>query len=135
MWIPNVVSGVADRDCKYFPEIGILASNSDCKLCFRPSFSVESFAMIGETGLLPKGGQNAELVHHVLFHSAGDVRRALRVLLRRDDLPTFIQLHKSLRTYHYQNSDIWSPDEINGFSTALLKHDKDFFLVAGEVHV
>ncbi|OQV18093.1 putative Transcriptional-regulating factor 1 [Hypsibius exemplaris] len=108
LWNPKVVSGLSD-------------------------FDLEQFAGFAESGPLPKGGQNVELAYHVLFHSAGDLLRATKVLLRKDELPTFLQRHPALRTYHYQNSDIWSPEEIGMFSAALAKHDKDFFLVAGDI--
>lgn len=106
-------------------------------ICFadRFVFTVEQFALVTETSAMPKGGQNLELAHHVLFHSAGDVLFALQVLLRKNHLSSFLARHSALRNYHYQNSDIWSPDEIIIFSNALMKHDKDFFLVAGEVWI
>ena len=72
---------------------------------------------------VPGSGSNKEYALHQLYFNKGDLKRAVLCLMSKKISPSFV---KFIGDYHYQDSDIWTTDDIEIYTEAIMKADKDF---------
>ncbi|XP_067941501.1 zinc finger protein 541-like [Watersipora subatra] len=75
---------------------------------------------------VPGSGSNKEYALHQLFFNKGDIKRAILCLMSKKISPSFV---KFIGDYHYQDSDIWTTEEIALFTDTIMKEDKDFISI------
>jgi hypothetical protein len=86
--------------------------------------------LICKSSSLYGSSNNLELGLHVLHYFKGDVEESIKSFLNQSiDLPK----NHPLTTYKYNETDVWSKDEITKFEVAILKHDKIFSEISKEV--
>ncbi|XP_055339054.1 transcriptional-regulating factor 1-like [Paramacrobiotus metropolitanus] len=100
---------------------------------FSKNSKMRDYIALADSGVVPKSGRNTELAYHLLYLTSGDVRLCTKALLSTDTLCAIVPPHHPIREYRYQESDLWSQEEIATFSSALHKYDKDFYLVSAAV--
>ncbi|XP_025830950.1 uncharacterized protein LOC108738669 isoform X2 [Agrilus planipennis] len=79
---------------------------------------------------VPGGGQNKEYALHLLNLCGGNIHEAMLRLMQSS--PTLPSDHPLLH-YQYNDSDKWSPEEVEAFHQGLIKYDKDFFLISKHI--
>lgn len=79
---------------------------------------------------VPGSGSNKEYALHQLFFNKGDIKRAILCLMSKKISPSFV---KFIGDYHYQDSDIWTTEEIALFTDTIMKEDKDFISITRAV--
>ena len=60
---------------------------------------------------------------HQLFHNRGDLLKAVVRMMQTEVSKDFA---KFVGDYHYQDSDVWTTDDIENYTEAIMKADKDF---------
>lgn len=107
LWDPSVLpADVTDADLQCFQEFACCAA-------------------------IPGNGCNKEYAMHLLLLRDGSIPDALLDLMNSN-----IVLPKDhiLASYKYQESEAWSREEIETFTCAILKCDKDFYSIAKEMN-
>ncbi|KAF6035020.1 hypothetical protein EB796_006675 [Bugula neritina] len=84
---------------------------------------------LSRSAAVPGCGSNQEYALHQLYYNKGDIRRAILALMSKNVSPQFLQF---IQGYHYQNSDLWSPEDIQIFRDVIARVDKDFISITKE---
>jgi hypothetical protein len=86
--------------------------------------------LVCRSSLIYGSSNNLELGLHVLNYFKGEFKEAIKTLLNQTmGLPE----GHPITTYKYNETDIWTQEEIKRFEAAILKHDKIFGEIASEV--
>ncbi|GMT10727.1 hypothetical protein PFISCL1PPCAC_2024 [Pristionchus fissidentatus] len=104
----------------------------DCKM--REHLTDEqmhSYENLANSVAVPRFGRNRELALHLLMENKGNLEAAVMDLLRSDTLDW--EQYPIIHNYLYNDSNRWSPDQINAFQDAMYKTEKDFHLIAQEI--
>lgn len=79
---------------------------------------------------VPGGGNNKEYAMHQLFHNKGDLSNSIISLMSKTISNGFLQF---IGDYHYQDSDVWTTEDIEHYTEAVMKYDKDFVSITEAV--
>ncbi|XP_021343054.1 uncharacterized protein LOC110443261 isoform X2 [Mizuhopecten yessoensis] len=105
MWDPSFLGDNSDLDVQYYQE-------------FACSSAVKG------------NGANVEYALHLLRMANGNIQTAMLMLMSSAlRVPRWHSLH----SYTYQESEVWSTEEVDRYQQALMKCDKDFHRISKEV--
>lgn len=79
---------------------------------------------------VPYSGSNKEYALHQLYFNKGDLHRSVLALMSKHLNPAFASF---ISDYRYQDSDVWTTEDIDIYTEALMKDDKDFSSIANTV--
>ncbi|XP_023239416.1 uncharacterized protein LOC111638023 [Centruroides sculpturatus] len=91
---------------------------------------VETYLELSCSSVVPGNGKNKEYALHVLHLAQGNIQEAILQLM--NPAPTLPAGHPLL-TYHYPETDKWTPEDIETYHQLLIRNDKDFFSIAQEM--
>ncbi|CAB01216.2 Suppressor of activated egl-4 protein 1 [Caenorhabditis elegans] len=92
---------------------------------------ITAFELLACSQACPRAGRNKELALHLLMENKGNIEAAVEDLLRSDTLDW--EHYSSVFGYMYNDSVLWTPDEIYQFQDAIYQSEKDFDKVAVEL--
>uniref|UniRef100_A0A1I7TS58 C2H2-type domain-containing protein n=1 Tax=Caenorhabditis tropicalis TaxID=1561998 RepID=A0A1I7TS58_9PELO len=92
---------------------------------------ITAFEELACSQACPRAGRNKELALHLLMENKGNIEAAVEDLLRSDTLDW--EHYSTVFGYMYNDTTLWTPDEIFQFQDALYKSEKDFDKVAFEL--
>ncbi|KAF1749967.1 hypothetical protein GCK72_016512 [Caenorhabditis remanei] len=92
---------------------------------------INAFELLACSQACPRAGRNKELALHLLMENKGNIEAAVEDLLRSDTLDW--EHYSSVFGYMYNDTVLWTPDEIYQFQDAIYKSEKDFDKVAVEL--
>jgi len=141
MWTPECLDHcITVQECEYhFLYVCISVYLSVCTDCLSiltystflsPRVAVTAYMDLSRSAAVPGCGSNQEYALHQLYYNKGDIRRAILALMSKNVSPQFLQF---IQGYHYQNSDLWSPEDIQIFRDVIARVDKDFISITKEV--
>ncbi|XP_069118221.1 transcriptional-regulating factor 1-like isoform X2 [Argopecten irradians] len=105
MWDPSFMGENSDHDVQYYQE-------------FACSSAVKG------------NGANVEYALHLLRMANGNIQTAMLMLMSS---AVRVPRCHSLQSYTYQESTVWSTEEVERYQQALMKCDKDFLSISKEV--
>ncbi|XP_033734969.1 uncharacterized protein LOC117323697 isoform X2 [Pecten maximus] len=105
MWDPSFLGDNSDQDVQYYQE-------------FACSSAVKG------------NGANVEYALHLLRMANGNIQTAMLMLMSS---AVRVPRYHSLHSYTYQESTVWSTEEVERYQQALMKCDKDFLSISKEV--
>lgn len=79
---------------------------------------------------VPGGGSNKEYAMHQLYFNKGDILQSTLALMSKNFSRQFTDF---IGNYHYQDSDIWTTEDIEVYTEAMMKEDKDFVTITNKV--
>ena len=118
----------ADADA----ESGDLLLIDPCALEQVSGEELDSYLKVACSAALPLGGRNKEFALVLLSATGGDVREALRLLLRPRRLRAFLAA-RHLDDLSLSDTTAWTPLETQLFYKSIVKVGKDFYRVANEL--
>ena len=75
---------------------------------------------------------NLELGLHVLQFYSGDFEKAITTILNESIV---LEENNPILTYKYNDTEVWSKEEVKLFEESILKYDKNFSDIASEVSI
>ncbi|KHN82515.1 Zinc finger protein [Toxocara canis] len=90
--------------------------------------TVEAYELLACSQAVPRPGRNRELALHLLMENKGNIQAAVLDLMRSDtlDWEQYPIIYNSI----YNDTDPWTPEDIQSFQDAIYKSEKDFHQVA-----
>ncbi|CAB3396754.1 unnamed protein product [Caenorhabditis bovis] len=92
---------------------------------------ITAFELLACSQACPRAGRNKELALHLLMENKGNIDAAVEDLLRCDTLDW--EHYSIVFGYLYNDSVLWTPEEVYQFQDAIYKSEKDFDKVAQEL--
>lgn len=105
MWDPDIVNNLTEEEVLFYQDFACCAA-------------------------IPGNGTNKEFALHLLQLCNGDVKEAMLKLMKGEK---HLGRARSLLSYDYLEVMSWSTEEVEAYQNAMLKYNKDFFLIAAEV--
>lgn len=79
---------------------------------------------------IPGSGSNKEYAIHQLYFNKGDILQSTLELMSKKVSRRFLDF---IGNYHYQDSDVWTTEDIEVYTEAMMKEDKDFVAITNKV--
>uniref|UniRef100_F1KSA1 Zinc finger protein 541 n=1 Tax=Ascaris suum TaxID=6253 RepID=F1KSA1_ASCSU len=101
----------------------------DCNLIDHlESSTVEAYELLACSQAVPRPGRNRELALHLLMENKGNIQAAVMDLMRSDTLDW--EQYPIIYNNIYNDTDPWTPEDIQSFQDAIYKSEKDFHQVS-----
>lgn len=91
---------------------------------------VEMYLDLSCSSVVPGNGKNKEYALHILHLAEGNIQEAILQLMNPNPV---LPADHPLLTYHYPETDKWTPEDIETYHQLLIRYDKDFFSIAQEM--
>uniref|UniRef100_A0A0K0FFA3 Transcription factor with AP2 domain(S) n=1 Tax=Strongyloides venezuelensis TaxID=75913 RepID=A0A0K0FFA3_STRVS len=93
--------------------------------------TVAAYEALACSELMPKGGRNIELALHILYENKGNIQAAVMDLMRIEQLEW--DMYPIVNNTKYLLTEYWSKLEMNAFSEAIFKTEKNFNKMSREI--
>ncbi|VDK18715.1 unnamed protein product, partial [Anisakis simplex] len=93
--------------------------------------AVEAYELLACSQAVPRPGRNRELALHLLMENKGNIQAAVMDLMRSDTLDW--EQYPIIYNNIYNDTDPWTPEDVQSFQDAIYKSEKDFHQVARDL--